>query len=127
MRLVLTIFYLLLLSVHAIERFLWEPRVSLPGQCGPREYYSVCGSKCKANCYTVQVSIPCPSHECISGCYCQGGYLRSHNQGPCIREHRCKKTKGSNVKEQLQQLQQKEKELNKIFQELLKNSGESKN
>ncbi|KAF2881488.1 hypothetical protein ILUMI_24686 [Ignelater luminosus] len=90
MKLILALYVFTLGIPTRCTNYLWEPRISLPGQCGKKEYYSYCGSRCAANCYNVQFNVPCPSHQCASGCFCQGGYLRSRYYGPCVDEIRCK-------------------------------------
>ncbi|KAF2881485.1 hypothetical protein ILUMI_24683 [Ignelater luminosus] len=75
--------------LHTLDYF-WEPRFSLPSQCGKREYYIECGNRCKLNCFTVQIPVPCNSPDCLAGCYCRGGYLRKSKGGPCIPEEFCK-------------------------------------
>ncbi|KAF2881486.1 hypothetical protein ILUMI_24684 [Ignelater luminosus] len=112
-----TIYYLF--TAVVAKMYLWEPRISLPGQCGPREYFIVCGTECTLNCYTAQVRVPCGNHKCAEGCFCKGGYLRSRYNGPCIKENACPKVRGS------QSYKNESKKLEDIIADLLKSSDES--
>lgn len=119
--------YFLVITAGVRNLYAWEPRISrtkfsvhlsyyinylknnilVPGQCGSREYYVVCGSECKVNCYTSQVGVPCENHGCQRGCFCKGGYLRSGNKGRCIKEKHCPEIRGLNP----EKVQNQKKEL----------------
>ena len=57
-------------------------------ECGSHEQFSDCGTACEATCSTGPGPRPCIK-ICKQGCFCQTGYIRLIDGGPCISESSC--------------------------------------
>ncbi|KFM77647.1 Zonadhesin, partial [Stegodyphus mimosarum] len=64
-----------------------ECTVIIPGTCGRNEEYNVCGTACPPSCSNPN---PICTQQCVSGCFCEKGYLRNDN-GICIPRKQCPK------------------------------------
>ncbi|XP_063922340.1 cysteine-rich venom protein 6-like [Zophobas morio] len=61
--------------------------LSNTNRCGPNEIYDFCGTYCPPTCQIPQPG-DCPE-VCVSGCFCQEGYIRENLQGKCIPVEDC--------------------------------------
>lgn len=57
-----------------------------PKQCADSEFYSDCDAGCQKTCRTRAIPLAC---DCVGGCICRTGYIRSEVNFQCIPEELC--------------------------------------
>ncbi|XP_074162904.1 IgGFc-binding protein-like isoform X3 [Sminthopsis crassicaudata] len=78
--------YAELCALHKVRLPDWRTSLGCNVTCPPNSYYDFCGTSCQVTCANLNTSITC-SRPCISGCFCQEGYVLEN--GICIPQDHC--------------------------------------
>jgi hypothetical protein len=69
----------------------WRSNALCPVMCPDGEIFKSCGPNCEKTCDNMQNALPqdCLTANCVEGCFCPFGMVRSTFDGKCVKEDSC--------------------------------------